>query len=233
MTEKKSDYIQRSYGAIIRNVLLVLFILFLIDCSNVVQELDPKKIYRFDMVIKCGDRSGDGILVLPKKKKYTLRIKAWGKTDLFTLTSCHREVTLNPKSQKISLNFFPTLESNLIACPVLLGGYEKIKGRHSWGFIDFEDSKHTMPANLKCNGKTDLHNGVSVCQSREELFQEISFPQKVRYATSKKCEWQVKKEGFVYRYKVKKGLCVYSFKAIGLDKWHRHTTHGYDAVLVR
>jgi len=220
--------------------LLVLCILFT-SCSSVPQKLDPKVYYKRDMVLEVNEFQGDGVLVVPYKDKYEFNITAQGKLDLFTFTTCHREQTKEkaggrwysgPKST--SFDYKPTLlESEGVACPAILAGYSK-KGKHSWGIVEFEHPDLTLPALLSCDGSVYNTRGVSICQAKRGLLQEIKFSEEVIVAIENVCIELTSKDNKTFRFKMPERECTFRFVTKnGEEKWHRLTTVGYEMILVR
>ena len=89
-----------------------------------------------------------------------------------------------------------------------------------------------MPATILCNGITKKTGGVSVCQSRNELIQQIEFKETVVLSPDSDCDFG-QNEGKKFKYNIKKGRCVYVFKNKTKDEFHRHTTIGYESILIR
>ena len=81
------------------------------------------------------------------------------------------------------------------------------------------------------NGQTYISNGVSVCQSKEGLFQKIKFNTPVKTATNADCN--IKGEGTEFEFKIKKDYCVTLFKELNSGKLHKLTTVGYENILIR
>ena len=218
------------------------------SCSQpVIQKLNPDVVYKKDMVITIDGKVGEGVVVVPSKELHDLHIIAQGDLDLFTFTTCHREEVAEDasnvterkgifkkkieKKREIKLQYKPNLIEKTGACPVQLGGYEEEKGRHSWGFIDFETSDAVLDATLFCNGQTINSNGVSVCQSRAGLIQAIEFKEEVFIAPTKGCEIGYEK-GTFFKFPIRKGQCVYAFMNKKMEI-HRLTTLGYEIVPIR
>lgn len=199
------------------------------------QQLDPKKVYKYDIKLTVNDVSGIGTLVVPRAKKYVVKGETSGKLDLLTITTCHRDISWSPSGNKFEYIYEPSesLESNG-ACPLFVGGYDK-KGQHSWGIVEFEGEQEKLPGLLKCNGYGQTFNGVSLCQSRQSLIQFIEFENPVKTATSGNCTLPVAlKEGRRYEFPIVKGHCVYAFMEIeGQKRIHRMTTIGYEGILLR
>lgn len=214
-----------------------------IGCTSIPQRLDPDLFYKRDMEIRVNGHQGEGVLVIPRASSYNFDIKAQGKLDLFTLTTCHREQTKEHAGDKgwfknanhRKFEFIPApLEADSLACPVQLGGYERIKGRHSWAFIDFEHPNLSLPAFLNCNGAQYNTKGVSVCQSKTGLLQEIRFTEQVLWPQENTCIKLMSNDEKKFRFKMPKGQCIFRFVTkSGEERWHRMTTIGYQQILIR
>lgn len=222
--------------------LLPLFFL-LVSCANVTQELNPDKFYKRDMDIKVNGYQGEGVLVVPRASSYSFDINAAGKLDLFTFTTCHREQTkekagergwFRDKSRRRFVYKPAPLEAEGYACPVDLGGYEQKRGRHSWGFVDFEHPDFDLPAKVSCNGFYYNSRGVTACQAKVGLMQEIKFPEPVLAPLENVCIVLEAKDDMTFRYKMPKGRCTFRFLTkSGKKRWHRMTTVGYESILIR
>ena len=225
------------------------FILFsylvftLLSCASVPQKLDDKTFYKRDMGLTVNGHQAEGVLVVPRATKYDFDIRAKGKLDLFTFTTCHREQTKElagkrgwfaDKSRR-KLVFKPVpLERSQFACPVQLGGYERIKGRHSWGLVEFEHPSLTLPALVSCNGSEYNARGVSVCQSKAGLLMRITFSEKVIAPQKSVCVILKSTDQKTFTFKMPKGQCGFRFVNLAADeKWHRLTTIGYEKILIR
>lgn len=212
--------------------------LFIFSCASVPQKLDPSIFYKRDMELKVNGVLSKGVVITPRATSYSLEIKAPGKINLFTLTTCHREETFEESGDgqhERSFSFIPNaLESEKTACPIQLGGYERIQGRHSWGFIDFEHPGMTLLADVNCNGAFKKYKGVSACQAKAGLIQEIAFKVKVLWPLKSTCIKIESKDEKRIRFKMPKGECSVRFVTkSGPEQWHRITLLGYEKILIR
>lgn len=208
----------------------------LIGCATGTgQRLDPNYFYKRDMGLQVNGKVVRGAMVVPENVGYNFKVTSPGDMDLFTLTTCHREIAHEKVGKKTNFRIgrMAGIE-NKGSCPVRLAGYDKDRGKHSWGFVDFRSHNETLWAFLKCNGSVRSAQGVSVCQSRAGLIQEIRFPVPVDYVENKQCPDMKSEDGKTFQYKMPKGLCVYAFKEKGpKGRNHRHTTLGYERILIR
>jgi len=237
---------------------LLVLMLLLSGCSSLAQEpnqkLSNEKFYKRDMIITVNGLVYEGTGVVPRAEKYDLRIEARGNLDLFTMATCHKEETKEKAwntqtvvkgglfgwgkktiDVKEAITFLyvpvPGMEDDG-DCPMELGGYEKLQGRHSWGFLEFEGPRYTLPATLKCNGRVINVNGVGVCQAREGLLQKIEFGEIVKPASAAaNCGFSGEKDK--YEFSLAKGRCVAVFKGLTSNKMHKIVTLGYEDILIR
>jgi len=222
---------------------ITIFLLLITACTSVPQKLDDKTFYKRDMGIVVNGHQAEGVLVVPRSPQYAFDIRAKGKLDLFTFTTCHRERTrenagergwlANKKRRK--LIFEPTpLEKSEVACPVQLGGYERIKGRHSWGLVVFEHPSLTLPALVSCNGSQYNARGVSVCQAKAGLLMQIVFSEKVIWPKTNTCIKLTSSDSKSFTFKLPRGQCGFRFVTqSGEERYHRLIVVGYESILIR
>lgn len=212
-------------------------------CASVPQKLDPQIFYKRDIGIKVNGFEADGVLVVPKNTVYKFAIQAEGKLDLFTFETCHREEATEKAGhgglfgdrRRVERNYIPiaSIETEG-SCPVRLGGYERDKGRHSWGLIDFEGEDATLPAVVKCNGSQWNSRGVSICQSKVGLLEEIKFPVAVIINPGIGCPMNRPEDLMTYRFNTPPKECVFNFMEVAEPhRQHRLTTVGYESILIR
>lgn len=217
--------------------------LLLTSCATVNQPMNPSVFYRREMKIKVNDYEGTGTLVVPKADKYFMSIEANGDLDLFTLTTCHREEAIENASnsgmlrsdRKRSFTFRPVSGVETKGpCPMQMAGYEQDKARHSWGLVDFESEESTLPAIVRCNGKEYQSRGVTVCQSRQGLIQQIQFPVPVLTSQKASCPPPKSTDGKLFQFEMPGKECFFVFMEAGTSsRIHRLTTVGYESILIK
>ncbi len=214
---------------------LVMLCMLAACASGIDQKLSPDVFYKRDMSIDVNGVKGVGALVVPIAAQYRIQGESKGELDLFTLESCHREFSAEKLGRKFTYGFLPVQGLEGSGCPIQLGGYEKKRGRHSWGLIDFEEPESTLPATLKCNGTQAKTNGVSVCQSRVDLIQAIVFDVEVDQAVAKDdCKLPTPKDSKTFIFPIKKRECAIVFREKqGQRRFHRLTTLGFEGILIR
>jgi len=235
--------------------LFIFLIMSIYGCSSsipVTQKLDMEKYYQRDMVVTVNGITEEGYLAVPFAAKYDFLVEAKGDLDVFIMSTCHKEekkekawnVTTTIRSglfgwgkkvidqkNKVTFTYYPNknLEDDG-NCSMELRGIEKILGRNSWAFIDFESSIFKLHGTLQCNGRDFSINGVGVCQSRMGLKQALIFDEEVHPATNT-CGFK----GDATRYEVGlvRGPCLTMF--IGKTSHNRMkvTTIGYEDILIR
>ncbi len=218
---------------------------FLVSCVEVKKDINPDTFYKRDMIIEVNGYKGIGHLVVPQSDEYEFKIEARGELDLFVFSTCHRTITIeeagdsgifgNKKKVKIKYKQVPGIEDE--ACPVVLEGYEVDKGRHSWGFVDFQEKNVQAMGILKCDGKVTKFKGVSTCQSSMGNLQEIEFEEEMQSATTENCPEAVSNNKKSFKVTLGRGLCVYGFRVIKAEHmgavFHRLTTLGFEKIMIR
>lgn len=233
---------------------LLVLSLALVSCSTLqdlvapqVLKPDPKTIYRYDMKMTVNGAVGQGVMVVRKAAKYDIEIESKEAMDLLTIRSCHREMVLENVNERYGLfgqkrkngkvSFVPQTSLELVDCPMELTGYSKSTGKHSFGFINYENDEDKLPATLKCDGNVYQAMGVSACSARYGLVQEIEFATKVVIYPEAKCPLsEIAEERMVakkFTFPMIKGECHYVFKEERGDKTHSLSTVGYEEILVR
>lgn len=224
-----------------KKIFLILISLF--GCTTVPQKVDPQTFYKRDMKLNVNGFKGEGTLVVPKSKSYSLEVDAKGKLDLFTFETCHREESTESAGEgglfgdrkHVERTYVPVFGiEDKGSCVVRLGGYEQAKGRHSWALIDFEDGDTGLPAVLKCNGVEKQSKGVSICQAKEGLLQQIIFPTEVIVNPPAGCTMERPADLKTYWFNVSAEECVFNFmEKEEPHREHRLTTLGYKAILIQ
>ena len=215
-------------------------LLLLSGCAaiDVINDPSPDKFYRREIVLKHEGKTytGTGVLIKPSSGLYNLEFNLPSESYMIIFKSCHREVTSKGtgKSYKLAYSPVPFLEGGSKACPVEIMSLSET-GLHAFGFFDLDDASEKLTGATKCNGLVRATTGVSVCQSRARLVQEISFLEDVQAKST--CAELVKTDDYesrvrAFRYKMPVGRCVMAFKGVS-GRWHRHTSVGYDDIILR
>ena len=228
------------------NIYVLLAIVFAILCASCTdtdfQEINVNKHYKRDMTIFINGQKHYGMAVAKPSHSYKLKIHAKGKLDLLTIASCHREVVKehagegglfgDRKKAKFRYNPIEGIET-VYPCPLRINGYEEQKQRHSQAFIDFESYKFNLRAVLSCNGRITGVKGVSVCQARAGLIQEIKFISPVNTAFDDDCSIPIPNDKMRFQFKIPEGQCAFVFEDMQTGELHRLTTYGYNDILLR
>lgn len=226
--------------------ILAIFLLTPSCAPMPVQTLDQNKFYKRDMKLTVDGIAREGVLVAPRAASHSFDIEARGKLDLFTMESCHREVSIEDAGDKgwfadrrhshVDYRPVPGMEDTG-SCVVRFGGYEQSGGRHSWAIIDFEDAETTLPAQMKCNGENYGSNGVTICQSKQGLLQQIQFPTPVVVTPTAACPLPPAADGKTFLFPMPARECVFNFLEVVRPgtpaRQHRLTTIGYESILIR
>lgn len=225
-------------GAIVKTVAFVL----LGSCSTIpAPELKNNITYKHDIQLEVNGQKGTGFLIVQPAEIYKVKLKAKARIDLLSFINCHRDITRQAayednglfSGKKVAkLEIFKNSPIETEYCPYNIVAYD-IKGRHSFGLIDFYDENFTLAAKHNCNGSNFTAKGVSVCQGFHGTYQEINLPERSRIKTNKlECKLNLE-DSEHFRYEIKKGVCVYAIRGLKSNKYHRLTTIGYEKIIIK
>lgn len=187
-----------------------------------------------------------GVGVLPEQETYYLKVKAHGKLDFFNMWSCHEDYVSNDRDDGIfkkngvtDIEYTPTIEKGM-ACPVFIATYNKTQ-KHGFGLLAFENERFKLKATLHCNGFVQEANGVSICQTKFGLYQEIIFDEEVKALkpvngpADRKvdCPALDSQDMKSFKFLMPPRECVYGFIGKKSKHVHKFYTIGYESIIVR
>lgn len=210
-------------------MLKLLLLLFLIGCQTT--KPDPDKLYRKDMSLTVNGISGRGVLVAPASG-FDYVIEGYLKTvaNYLEIDTCHRYDLLEEQGEEFVYGYHQdeAIEGSGL-CYLKIAGLNNA-GYHSWGLVEFINDEESLQAEISCNGAFNQTTGVSVCQSRVGKTQGIGFAERVRVRST--CGQTVKTtDQKNFTYDIPRGLCSFLFTS--LEGKHRHTSFGFDEVLLK
>jgi hypothetical protein len=228
------------------NPILAWFLVCLVVVSGCLPDPVPtnaETFYKRDMILEVNGFKAIGHLTVPQAAEYEFEVEARGDLDLFVLSSCHRVIALEEaggtifNKKKVKLKYVPAPGIEDQACPVVLEGYEVEKGRHSWGWVQFQEKEAQLIGKVRCNGKESTFKGVSSCQSQTGTIQEISFEHPVLVDWEEGCSKPHVIDDKNFRITLSKEVCIYGFLRKGMkqesDQVHRLTTLGFEKIMIR
>lgn len=203
--------------------------LFMSGCASTAS-ISLDKVYKKEAEMYVDTVPSRGIYVAPRQKVYKLKFELPDKPNIVKITTCHRDETYKDTGKRLEFDYTPVegLEDNG-SCLLEMAAFDD-QGYNVWGLIDFEDTEK-LRAKIGCNGKSYPSRGASICQSKTGLIQTISFPNPVKSYTSDNCPKMETKDEMVFTHIMAPNKCIYLFTD-GKDE-HRHTTFGYDEVLIK
>jgi hypothetical protein len=205
------------------------FILMLIaSCTTPL--LDPKKLYKKNMLLEVNGVQAVGVLVAEMGSVYTIRADFKKKISRIKVDTCHRNYDKNDIGKEWEY-FYKKIGGieNSGMCKMKITALNDT-GVNSWGLIEFKnESDHNLEAVLKCNGTASEVSGVSICQAKAGLRQSITFKTPTYADTQEECSKLFTYDEKTYYFDMDHGSCVFLFKAG--SKYHRLRTFGYDEVL--
>lgn len=252
--QQKEEFYELIWAAIIMSVLsfflisMMTLVFSLAGCASVpsasLPSASPNVAYKYDIKGTVNGVPFDGVGVIPYAQNYDMKIVSRVDVDLLTIGSCHRDIDVESAIQLgwfdskrgYNYKFIPNSIESSNSCLVRFGAYNQANSvQNSWGIIDFETPDRTLPAINVCNALTVNSNGVSICQSRIGLIQQIVFPVQVRQDPniSPACKFSTS-DNLTWQYKMPSGECVIEFQELGeAHRLHRHTTVGYVQIPIR
>src|ERR1700685_4466738 len=149
------EYKQVIWSAVIMGVLFCLcvaFLEFVTGCSMLqsvsTNAVSGNAIYKYDMMGTINGVPFDGVGVIPLSSTYQMHIESREDVDLLTVTSCHRDFSVESAIQTgwFKLNrgydyeYIPVIGiEDKGSCIVRIGAYNKSPGgQDAWALIDFE-----------------------------------------------------------------------------------------------
>lgn len=217
--------------------------------ANQKTEAGPLYKYRADLKLSFVENGKEynGTTATLLNGPMSIRIKSLIDIDRVQITTCARQDVCEktgdcPVAMKIEdgwfgaagktavYNFTPSKkELEGYTCPIYI---EVFSGNSliSWGMIGFRTDEN-LPVHVSCNGQDWTFSGVTVCQSKGGLDQQMSFDQDiVTFRAEASCHaTQLDKRNFNIR--PENGFCRATF--YDGKNWHRAIFIGYQQVLVR
>lgn len=222
-----ADYnVSNAKQQVLKALLVAIFMQGCTSATNV--SLD--KIYRKEVEINVDGSKAKGVYVAPRRTLYKVRFELPDKPNVVKITTCHRDETFRDVGKKLEYEYKPVIGiEDSGSCLFEMGAFDDT-GANLWGMIDFEDTE-TLPAIVHCNGELIKANGASICQSKAGLIQAVSFSVHVEVFQKDNCPKMESEDKMTYVYSMARNKCIYLFFD-GTDQ-HRHTTFGYDEVLIK
>lgn len=216
--------------------------------TNVQQELKKDILYKKDMIVN----NQEGLILLPLDELVPMNVESRGSLDMFIMRTCNKEVTkekawnvkqtiktglfgwgsrsIDVKDQ-VNFTYSPNDLEKQPGCYMELSGLDSISQQNSWAIVVFTHEAFKQLATLSCNGINAVFQGTSVCQTRQGLIEQISFPEEVT-ALSNSCGIE-QKSAKVFQWTMLKDKCIVTFKNRSSGQLHRLFMFGYEDIIVR
>lgn len=240
---------ETAIGLFLTSVVAIAAAILLFGCATVPNPVSPgpspNTNFKFDLVGDVNGTPFDGIGVIPAAKSFTLTVTSPVDVDLLTIDTCHRSFSVEsaitsgwfrPRRGYV-YTFIPAHGiEDLGTCLLRIGAYNKSGQPQAWALIDFLTPESTLPATNWCDGDHGTTHGVSMCQSRAGLDEQIVFDVPVMMSTmvDPRCAIKIPKDGKTWFYTLASGECIFYWMEIAPPhRFHRHTTIGYQSVQIR
>ena len=190
------------------------------------QKPNPESFYKRNLEFQIDSKDYIGHAVVPLKQAYKMKIDPSAKSEFARVNTCHRETVYEDPGYKFKFEYEPTAIEMEPGCPMDVIALDT-KREHQWAHIEFMLYEKIMMKTV-CNGVVSNQFGVSICQSRQGLAQQVVAPFKVKWKSN--CAQLSTKDDVVFEYKAPRGFCQVLFYISG-DIYHRHVIIGYDDIL--
>lgn len=201
--------------------------------------------YKRDLKFTVDGEEHEGFAILDARRSYSFSIVPDKPFDLFTASTCHREIAADKVDIKRKRRWFGASSKTAIRfsyvpregvetdgyCGLEMGIYDKDNGQEYWAFIDFvHDMPWDMRAKLYCNGEFLDGLNSAICQARVGLEQRIEFDESVEAVSD--CLVLDQYEGRVFRWNQPPRECLTLF--FNSEGEHfRMTTFGYSRIKIK
>jgi hypothetical protein len=197
-------------------------------------KLDESKHYARNAEMEINGTKARATVVVARAPKYEIRIRSAGNMDFLLVNTCAREQIVERAGDDFRYTFEPNVIETSRACPIKFTGVEKGRNRRTVGWIDVEDPRHELGAELCCNGRCAKASGVSACESGAGLIQRITF-QTPALSSTKSAEnldckpLETKDGGLSFEFRQPRGECTHAFMELAdPGRTHRLSTFGFD-----
>ena len=210
---------------------VALLALLLTGCAGVSQKStvgQPLWSYRADMGMMAGPSTFEGMGVTKLFGSIPIQVNSPVALDRLQVTTCARAEVYENVKNPFTFDYVPSPRETDGLCPMYIEAYSKDQ-LTSWGFLGFRQTE-TLPAHIWCNGEGYTYAGLSVCQTKTGLEQQLDFKKPVKFIAEKSCNLTTS-DNQSFLAKPDKGFCRATFTAGG--EYHRLIMLGYDSVLIR
>lgn len=206
----------------------------------------PLYVYRADLILTADGTAFDGIGVTLSQLKTDIDVQSQIHLDRVEVETCARQDVCEDgkycnSNFSIDHGWFSSIGTHMVyhytpsaieqagSCPIYIRVFDKA-ALAAWGFLAFRKNED-LPARFICNGVTWSFKGHSVCQTRHDLIQRISFDSVIEDFDADSTCGIKKIDDKSFEIRPQLGQCTAKFFAGG--HWHGLDLIAYDEVLVR
>lgn len=177
--------------------------------------------YRAEMVFTIAGRTYKGLAVTPQAQSINIALQSPVALDRLEISSCSRHVVMRDVDQgsggwwgsqdhSTTYQYSPTdieLQGN---CPLHFQAFSK-DVQKAWGMV-FMRNDQSLPSHMSCNGSMDgPWAGISICQTKAGLQEEIKFDLPVKYAATPECLITPQPDNKTFQVRSSGGFCKATF----------------------
>ncbi|MCK4500373.1 hypothetical protein KAU11_07740 [Candidatus Babeliales bacterium] len=232
-------FLHRKAGGFVYLLLQVLLMLNVVSCATFSTSIPKGKIFKKTIQMEIAGVKGRGMIVIPRRVNYELVVRQDVRAEHIKIASCHMDDVqeksgfFNRKKHVFKLKPFDELELDSF-CPIRLGFFD-LQGQHAWGFIEIQNEE--LPSTIVCNLiPPTKFKGVSVCQAQSGSIQRLIFDTFVNFTqddSAGTCGEIFSNDNKIFDYFIGDSLCVYNFYDKLSETFHRHTSFGYNDVILK
>lgn len=185
--------------------------------------------YRADLILSLENKRFEGMAVTKLTGPLQIKIDSKVKLHYMTINSCGREDVIRDVDKSFTYTYIPTKKELEGLCPLYIKAFDEA-GLTAWGFIAFRKDEE-LPSHVDCNGVGWAFAGITVCQSRAGLEQQLTFQQDIQHWESDAPCKINKVDSKTFDLRSDPGFCLATFYSSG--KWHRLIFLNYEKPLVR
>jgi len=215
------------------NLLITIAPLVLGGCSSLqdLRKTNPDSFYKRTLELQLEAKGLSAVIrgvgVFPAHSPTKIIIRTPVAPELINIRNCHRDLQIENPGKRTEFVYTPSSIEQEGQCPLLVQALDMGK-RHEWAYVEFLTNEQLL-AIVQCNGGTSHQTGISICQARKELLQQVEFMSPVKWKSN--CVVLESDDAKRFRYNMPIGTCQVLFyensKVI-----HRHIAIGYEDILL-
>ncbi len=194
MREDKTNlYARTTLGVLV--VFVILCEVFLSGCADThTKTLKPYYAYRAEMLFTFGGNTYEGLAVTKLTGPIDIQIYSPITLNRVEISTCSRHEVIRNTTKgwfdsvknTMVYRYIPTAYELEGHCPIHFQAFND-HVQKAWGMIAFRNDQ-TMPARMDCNGVGWSFSGISMCQTKAGLEQQLVFKSPTEFEATPECK---------------------------------------------